>query len=289
MTREGRKTLFNKYTCDGVAPPYLSMLCANVELSGEIFEDTHPFYVVEKLATNGELCYIKSVNSWAEFKRSGKNTRTGFPSHIRLKGNGGEYSAAVKCGEDTDYLIFPANATFTPLVDAINYRVALLQEIDLNILQNLDTLRQMALVKASSAELAAKLAAIDNKRRRGDSAAVLEVGAGDEVDVVNLSPNSENHLPAYLQMKEAVKEELAQVVGVAKMAEKGERRVNGEIDLAVDAASACIDLLIQAINEYCKFYGLNGKAQRKRGAFGDLYDEQQDAAENAENEDETGE
>lgn len=282
-TRSGRKFIdpcWDKAVGigSGKTAPYLSMLCNNIILSGKATEDTEPNYIQYIIATNGGIVYLRDANEWAEFTPIGKVSRTYMPKRIRVKGEDGWEEMNVD-GESV--CVFPANAQFIPPVDMIDEKVFMLAQVEKNILQNLDNLREMSIVETSDAELSQSLIKLDDDRRNGATHGVLVTK--DKInrvgEVKSLTANATNNLETYINLKMDYRQEIYEIVGVAKMVEKGERRINGEVDLANDSASAFIDLIIESINKYAEFYDVDIHAERKQRASENGEVEQQDEGE----------
>lgn len=247
---------------DGNAP-YLSMLCNNIVLSGSAIDNTEPNYIQYIMATCGGICYIRENNKWAEFRQHGKSTRTGMPRKIRIRGND-SWGQQIDV-DGVNYCIFPANVEFAPPVDLIDKKVHLLEEVEKNILQNLDNLRELSYIETEAPETSQALIRLDEARREGQTHGVLQKKGPAEFvgEVKSLTANAQNYLETYINLKMDARQELYEIVGVAKMVEKGERRIIGEVDLANDSASAFIDLIIESINKYAKFYNVDIQAERK--------------------------
>lgn len=266
-TRSGRKFIDPCWekavgVGNGDSVPYLSMLCNNIVLTGSAIIDTEPNYIQYIMSTNGGIVYLRPVNQWAEFKQVGKSSRTYMPKRIRVKGENGWMEMDV---DGVDVCVFPSNAQFIPPVDLIDEKVFMLSQVEKNILQNLDNLREMSIVETSDSELSQSLIKLDEDRRNGATHGILVTK--DKInrvgEVKSLTANATNNLETYINLKMDYRQELYEIVGVAKMVEKGERRINGEVDLAHDSASAFIDLIIESINKYAEFYSVDIHAERK--------------------------
>lgn len=250
--------------------PYLSILVNNIELSGRAVETIDPFFPVYIMAVTGGAAYVPETNTWAEFTPFGRLLRTGMPRFVRLRGDL-TWSEPIEVGDTVH--IYPANPEFMPPVFAINARTDMLAAADASIRQNLDSLREMGVAVTDDSRATTQIQQLNNIRRAGGAFGIFQTDKTS--DMLKESPfqvirfgveGVQNNIESYLKLREAYRQELSEIVGIAQLGEKPERRVNGEIDLAIDNSGAIIDLIIASINRYAKYYGDDVHAERRKTA-----------------------
>lgn len=268
MTREGRKTVdicglalwetgSGKYSVS----PFLSILVNNIELEGEAVKDTPPQYIVYTLATRGGIAYLKDINEWTAFNTVGKRDRYNLPRKVRLYNNDGYLSEAVNVSNDI--YIFPANAEYYPPVNEIKKRVFRLNELDLNIHQNLNVLRQATAVVTDDEDLSTQVQRANKEREEGATTVTLVKKPGAELGIENFTPAAQSHLLEYAELEKEAYTQLNEIVGVANVGEKNERRIESEINLISESSGAIIDTLVSSINKWAEWYGIDVHARRR--------------------------
>lgn len=295
MTRENRKyrdcdPCVNNGGSFSELSPYLSRLVNNITVEGAAVDNIAPDYIVYTLATAGGIAYIKSTNDWVEFMPDGPRRVFGtIPARVRLWSEEGQaWSQPISITREEDICIFPANAEFYPLANKIRELVQSLNTVEDSISQNLDNLRQLTVIVTRDKKLKNQLTALNKLRQSGTCAyGVIDIPqnkdslselltqeeAKDALTMLSLSPNSENYLSTYLELKKDYREELNNVIGVTEIAEKQERRINSEMELIENSTYAMIDLLIDSINKYAKFYNVDILAHRAHGGCAKHSDE----------------
>lgn len=274
--------------------PYLSRLINNITLDGSATKNVAPDFIVYTLATTGGIAYIKSSNEWVNFQADSPRKVFGLiPAKVRLwSEERAEWSGSINITRDGDICIFPANAQFYAVANKIREIVTSLNTVEDNISQNLDNMRELAVVVTRDGKLAEQLTALNALRQagttalgvitlknnvNGEQAAINALVNNDEaqeaLSVVTLSPNCHNYLADYLELKKDYREELNNVIGVTEVAEKTERRINSEMELIENSSYAVIDLLIDSINKYAKFYNVDILAHRAHGGCAEHADE----------------
>lgn len=287
-TRNSRK-LIDPCTLRGYdnISPYLSRLVNNIELQGEAVKHTAPDYIPYIMATEGGVAYIKSANEWVRFMQWGSTYRNGLlPRFVKLWSEDGHtWSTPIDLKRNDDIVIFPANAEFYPLANKIDELVKSLNTVEDNISQNLDNLRQLAVAVVRNNKLKNQITALNDLRRAGTTAlgviSLEENVSGDNANinavmskteaeealtVVTLSPNAENYLMDYLELKKDYRQELNNVIGVSEVAEKTERRINSEMEMIENSTYSMIDLLCDSINKYATYYKVDIYAHRAHSA-----------------------
>lgn len=246
----------------GLFPAYLSIFCDNVQIDGAAVSDTPPGFIVRTLAVRGGIVYSKSLNEWSAFVPDSPRNRFGFPKTVRLVGDGGRLSGSVELGDD--FVLFPANATFSPVSWQIARYCDTLDFISNAIFQNVDAIKQCALVTYTDESMRGQLENANRRRLKGESFATVYAAPGTEVKVENLTPNgAKSFLPDFMNLWSQTRQELDEITGRATVNEKNERRINAEMTLIENAASATIDTLINTGNEYAKMYGVDVKFSRR--------------------------
>lgn len=275
------------------ATPYLSQLVDNIALSGSAIENMPPDYIVYALAVYGGIAYIADTNEWTIFTPADKNQNTYnglLPETVKLYSYAQErWSEPINC-KAANIKIFPANATFYPVIDKINELAESLETVEDNISQNLDNLRQMAVVVTKDKRLRNQLISLNKQRLCGQSHGVVLLPEDDDktllsaetaneaLTVVSLSPNAENYLDTYLTLKADYRQELHNVIGVTEVAEKSERRITSEMELIENSTYAFIDMIINNINKYAKYHNVEIYAHRQHSACAEHADPTIEAA-----------
>lgn len=271
--------------------PYLSRMVNNITLEGSAIENIAPDFIVYTLLTRGGIAYIKDLNEWAWFTNSGSKKRYGIlPQYVKLWSEEKRmWSGQIDLAQDKDNIcIFPANTDFYPLADKIAELVESLKTVEDNISQNLNNMRTLAVAVTKDNKLADQLRALDTQRQAastclgvlnvqqpvGDPAQQLLTRdtAEDLLTVISLSPNAENYLADYLELKRDYREELNNCIGVTEVSEKTERRINSEMEMIENSTYAFIDLICDSINKYAKFYDVDIYAHRSHSACAEHVD-----------------
>lgn len=265
MTRYGRKNRYIEFEAESPVLPrvqiFVSVLVNNIKLTGGALANVPPDFIVKTLTEKGSICYAKEANTWADFVEQGKRDRFGFPKFVKLIGEDCTLSKPFAVGKE--FLIFPANATMTPPVFDIARYCQTIQEIDTNIFQNLDNLREMSVVHVFDDALDSEIQKIENKRRRGETHAVLhERKDGYETKIESFSPNAQNHLNDYINARDYFEKELFDLVGIVKLDGKNETRIIDEVEQIKAEANTIIDLMIDNINKYADYYNIDIHAER---------------------------
>ncbi len=279
--------------------PYLSMLVNNIEVEGKATENTPPQYIIYVLASQGNIAYIPETNDWAEFVSADRNNRFYLPRRVRLKGDSGEYSDAIAVdplplSQSYGIKIIPANVERYAPQKRIRDLLKELDEVKINIRQNLRELRSLAAVVVSDDTLDKELTEANTKREQGATSVVLHKrNATTELEVINFSPNAVSHLTEYLEREEKIYERIDNTIGVTRLADRQERAITSEVEVSRDNSAAIIDMLINSINKYGKYYGIDIHAKRLHDGAGDPAAEEipkddSDGVQNAQNKAEGG-
>lgn len=291
-TRKGRlfRDCLNQSYCtayggnvSGVAP-YVSQMVNNITVYGRATEQTPPDFIINVLAEDGGIAYIKNLNRWARFYTASAKRVNGLPTVVRLWSDERQQWSGDTPVDDNIH-IYPANAMFFAVVNKIAEYVQTDTTIDENISQNLANLRELTAICVYGNALKNQLEEANDKRLKGATHVVINLerrhknwqAAGlkpdDELGVVTLSPNAHNYLPDYLELKKNNLEELNKVIGISNVAEKEERRINSEMVLINNSSMAYIDMIINTINKYAKYYGDDIHAHRTHSGCDEHIDE----------------
>lgn len=267
MTRAGRRIDPCELEADegdgGSAAPFLSIFVNNIVLTGAATENTPPDFIVNALATRGGIAYLRDVNRWAEYIRVGRNDVFHMPKYIRLYGDNQVLSDVIAV-DGSSVCVFPANAQFYPPVKEIKARTRTLKETSINLMQNLKALRQATAIIYDDAQLKPQIEEAERKRLAGASHVSIKADIGSNLRIENFSPNAVSHIADYIALWTQTTEELDSIVGVAHLGEKNERRIESEVNIIENSASAIIDLLCESINKYARYYNVDIYADRKR-------------------------
>lgn len=258
---------------------YLSVLCDAIELRGSAAESTPADFIIKLLAKRGGVAYNKATNKWHDFTACGHGKKYGIlPRFVMLKDEDNNvWSNEMDTVKYPEICIFPANAEFYPVVIKIAELVTSLDTVEDNISQNLNNMRELALVISSNKNIKSQLMLAERQRVRGVQATAyidisdiqeqditaLGKALEDYVKVVTLSPNAHNYLPDYLALKQAYQTELFKFIGVSDVGEKQERRIESEMAIIENSSYAFIDMLIDNINEYANLHEVDIHAHRK--------------------------
>lgn len=267
MTREGRTTVdpCEFLTAEGAGgistAPYLSILVNNIEVDGAATENTPPFFIVQTLATRGGIAYLSDINEFAEFTRIGRLDRYGLPRYVKLKNNDGFYSEAIPVNDNIK--IIPANSAYFPPVMQIRKRVFRLSEIEVNIHQNLKSLRQATAVITDDPDLITQVSNANKQREKGATTVTITKKPGAELNIENFTPAAQCYLNEYSALEDKEYTRLNEIIGVANVGEKEERRIESEIDLIESSSSAIIDTIVSSINKWAQYYRIDLHARRR--------------------------
>lgn len=282
MTRAGRQTLdpcINEGGNSIGVAPYIAQLVNNISIEGEAAKNAAPNYIAYVMATTGGIAYIRDVNEWAPFTAADPHTRGGIPLKARIfSEETGLYSNPLST-TDGNVCIFPANPDFYPLSRKIKEAVMSINCVEDNISQNLDNLREMAIIITRDSKLKNQLIMLNRMRQSGKAAygvlsipkdgnteTVTDLLTREDLDnlatILNFSTNAHNYLADYLALKQDYRQELQNIIGVTEVAEKTERRINAEMEMIENSSFAMVDLIINNINNYAKFYGVDVHAHR---------------------------
>lgn len=258
--------------------PYLSRLVNNIDFTGAATDNTAPDFIAYTLATEGGIAYIRSTNEWVKFTADSPIKKFGLiPAAVRLwSDERQEWSGSLDITKDGDICIFPANANFYPIVAKVRELVDSLETVETNISQNLNNMRELAVAVTRDNKLTNQLKALNKQRQSGDAvlgiltlttdtngadaninALLSREEAQDALTVISLTPQVNNNLAEYLELKKDYREELNNTIGVTEVAEKSERRINSEMEMIENSTYAMIDLILDSVNKYAKFYGVD--------------------------------
>lgn len=266
MTRRGRIFLDPclKGLTGGLYAPFLSILCNNVQIYGKAAEDVPPTFIVKTLVERGGIAYLRAADTWAAFVPDGRRKRTGFPTSVRLIGDGGQLSEPMwtEEGAGSNLCLIPANPYFYPPAESVKGKVALLDEITNSLTQNLAALKQSTAIIYDDPALTTEIEAAEGQRLAGATTVKIKKNLGGELDIRNFSPEAKSHIPDLIALWTQTVEEIDEMTGRATVGEKTERRTDDEISVIEQSASATIDVIIDTFNRYAKWYDIPARAVR---------------------------
>lgn len=260
--------------------PYIVQLVNNIEVYGSAVENTSPDYIPYVMAARGGIAYVRDINEWTPYVADGVSKHHGnIPTRVRLWSEERQLWSDGVNTTDGNVCIIPANVLNYAVTDKIEELVGSLNTVEQSISQNLENLRQLAVVVTRDSKLKNQLIALDRLRRAGEiSHGVIDIPKDgntetinemlrmDDIEslltVVSLSPNADNYLTDYLALKQDYRQELNNVIGVTEVKEKSERRINSEMELIQNSSCAFIDMIIDNINKYAKHYDIDVHAHR---------------------------
>ena len=241
--------------------PFIAIMVNNISITGEATTNTPPHFIARTLCRYGGIAYLREANEWARYVAVGKLDRFGLPKFIKLYGDGGRLSAPYEV-DKTNVCIFGANSELYPPAEEIRRRVETIEAVGVNLAQNLDSLKSCTAIVYDDKDLEANISKAEEMRKAGAATVKIFRQAGQNLSIEKFGTDTQSHLQDYLAIYKQTMEEIDQLNGVASLGEKNERRINEEVAIIENAASATIDTVINSINMYAKFYNVDIKAER---------------------------
>ena len=280
MTREGRRC--NDRQGEWFEEPnlaaFLSVLCGGISITGSDTEGAAPSFIVKTLVTRGAIAFVRGPREWAAYTSAGRRRRTGFPEKVKLLGDFGRVSSPLVAGEgkDAEVCIIPANPFFYSPARIIQLKVNTLNGLGTALAQNLDALKQATAILYDDPALKGQIEKAEADRLNGHSTVAIRRQLGQQVEIVNFSPNAASHLTELLEIWKQTSEELDDLTGRASIANKQERRTDNEIMAIEEAASANMQVIIDTFNAFADWYGIDAHAENKRLVNMAAYDEEEE-------------
>lgn len=261
MTRQGRRAID---PC--IVPPaergggevaaLLSIFADNIQIFGADTETTPPTFISRVLIERGGVAFLRDVREWAKFNSVGERDRFGLPKRISLVGDRGQLSAPVAVDGDR-VCVIPAAPFFNVPAQTVARRVDTLGFISQAIAQNVEALRQIACVKYTNPAMAADVEKAERDRVAGKATTKIYTPMGDDVNVINFSPNAQSHIADLLALYVQTLQELDAAIGRTTVGEKQERRISEEMTVIENSACSAIDVTIDTFNRFCAFYKID--------------------------------
>lgn len=265
-TRKGRKFYdpcgnINFYIEGDNISPFIAIMVNNISITGNATATTPPNFIARTLCRYGGIAYLREVNEWAKYIPVGKLDRYGYPKYIKIYGDEGRLSQPIQV-DKANVCIFGANGEFYPPAEEIRRRVATLEAVGVNLAQNLESLKSCTAIVYDDKDLENDIIRAEEMRKAGAATVRICRTAGQNLSIEKFGTDTQSHLQDYLAVYKQTIEEIDQLNGVASLGEKNERRINEEVAIIENAASATIDTVINSINMYAKFYNVDIKAER---------------------------
>ena len=261
MTRQGRKidscALPQAETGGGEIAALLAIFADNVQVYGADTEETPPTFIARTLIESGGIAFVRSIKAWVKYKSVGARDRFGLPKKISLVRDMGALSAPVRV-DGKEVCVIPASPFFNVPAQTVARRVSTLAFISDAIAQNVDALRQISCIKYTNTDMETSVERAERDRREGKSTTRIYTPMGEDVSVMNFSPNAASHIQDLLALYVQTLEEIDAAVGRTTVGEKQERRISEEISVIENSACSSIDVLIDTFNRYCEWYKING-------------------------------
>ena len=265
-TRRGRKFNdpcgnINFYVEGDNISPFVAIMVNNISITGEAITNTPPNFIARTLCRYGGIAYLRAVNEWVRYIPVGKLDRYGYPKYIKVYGDEGRLSEPLEV-DKTNVCVFGANSEFYPPAEEIRRRVETLEAVGVNLAQNLESLKSCTAIVYDDKDLETDISRAEEMRKAGAATVKIFRTAGQNLSIEKFGTDTQSHLQDYLAVYKQTIEEIDQLNGVASLGEKNERRINEEVAIIENAASATIDTVINSINMYAKFYNVDIKAER---------------------------
>ena len=244
----------------GAAAPFLSILVNNIQVYGAAVEGTPPAFIVRTLVDRGAIVYDRISGLWSAFNSVGGRDRFNFPKRICLIGDGGRLSDPIEV--DVNLCIFTANAYWYKPADEVKRKVETLSMLSNSTAQNLNSLKESAAIIYTDSDLTENIDKAERDRLEGKPTVKIYNKSGMPINIERFGTGAPSHLMDYLELWKNTMEELDQLTGRASVGEKTERRINSEMAVIENAALSSIDVMIDSINNYADYYGVDIKAER---------------------------
>lgn len=261
MTRQGRRAID---PC--IVPPaergggevaaLLSIFADNIQIFGADTETTPPTFISRVLIERGGVAFLRDIKEWTKFNSVGERDRFGLPKRISLVGDRGQLSAPVAVDGDR-VCVIPAAPFFNVPAQTVARRVDTLGFISQAIAQNVEALRQIACIKYTNPAMAADVEKAERDRVAGKATTKIYTPMGDDVNVINFSPNAQSHITDLLALYVQTLQELDAAIGRTTVGEKQERRISEEMTVIENSACSAIDVTIDTFNRFCDFYKID--------------------------------
>lgn len=207
-------------------------------------------YLYEK----GAVAEDKLTGVWLPFYGQGHPNVYGIYPEYRLYGNNG---VEITRKYD-DIRIFTANSECYPVEAYIREKAAVLASFDAAINQNLNAIKQIAVIVCETKALARALASANAKREAGESTVILSREEyQDFAELQTLSTQAQYNVTQLLDDKRKVFEEVLHIVGIRTPILKGERKIVSEQESENAEVDAYIKLLVLSFENCAKHYGVN--------------------------------
>lgn len=264
MTRNGRKIPRSWFRFDKAANTYETLFAAlfqtttkitglkefTAKYGGEAVDET---YILKMLYTRGGIAFDKSTGLWLPFWGTGRLDWYGRYNNYRLYGaNGNSFNA-----KKDNVFIFLANPNGSPiLANAIRDKSHLIQDLDLAIQQNLDTIKECTLITYDDRIAVEAIEQADKARRDGQSVTFLPRKFGQIGDIQSIQTGGTYYVDKLQAARRIEIEDCLHLVGVKTPQEKAERLITSEVNTQNAEAGAYIGIMHNVFNAACERYGI---------------------------------
>lgn len=234
---------------------FAALFCAAVRIEGITDRDGYltDDYIISTLYYDGSVAFHKSTGMWWRWVGVGTPNAYGEYERVKLFS---PYKQGLQVDRD-DVVILDANAERFGISQFVGDKCELLAEMDAAIAQNLDAVKDMAVIVADNDAIAAKLKAVDRLRRSGKSVATIsrrnKNGGLAALEV--LSTGAEFKVDKIQEARRKLYEEILHLVGVDTAFEKGERMITDEAQMQGAETSAYIRIMIDTFNAQAEAQG----------------------------------
>ena len=267
-TRNGRlerNDVAEYYTAaKGYKALFAALFCSSVRIEG-ITDRTGYLtdgYIIGTLYESGSVAFHKPTATWWRWAGEGVPNAYGEYDRVRLYSPYRDGMFAARA----DVVLLDANSEKFGIARFVGDKCEKLAEFDAAIAQNLDAIKDMSIIVADNAELAAKLKTVDRLRRQGKSVATIsrKNKNGGLASLETLSTGAEFKVDRLQEARRKLYEETLQLVGVDTAFEKGERMITTEAEMQGAETSAYIQIMIDTFNAQSKAQGAPFRLVRVR-------------------------
>lgn len=256
---------------------YYSSLFANIFHNSIEVEnlpsDLPKRYFIQQLYEHGGIAYDKKTELYLPYNLIGID-RYGLPTKCTLiQYVGGSFTRPIN-----EVVILRANDKSTPIKMYVDVNVKKLVEIDIAIMQNIESTKTTTIVGVDGQQTLLSMTNIANSKRVGASVIYLDKSLANKVgETIKPIPIDAPYLvDKFLQDREKIMNETLTLLGVASTnTEKRERVQAIEVMSSQNFAIDCMNTLIDTFNYDAKFGGLDIRLKANTNLY-ELSEEQKE-------------
>lgn len=201
-------------------------------------------YLLNNLLNKGAIAYDKITKLYLPFARGGINVY-GLPTDYFLIGYDGFYQHR----KAEQVVILRANDLNYAIDNYIDQQVDKLVEYEMSILQNLDAIKTMAIMRVGEKSQLLSVANLDNARRIGSMIAYTDKELTIDSNLAVASTGAQYIGDKLLENKRIVLNETLSVLGISTSNTDKRERVQGtEVMASLGFAKNCIKTLVDTFN-----------------------------------------